>query len=156
MHEQILILLLHLKCLCYIINLILHLLLSRFITFFPESSLLFPEHFLFLHSIMFLLPWFQFVLLVILCSQPSKSIQDFATCTVMDGTAALVFLNVPSEFMFVDGSRSWILTLGFTLTFSLYQRYQLEWCFVFVKCYSKVASSVLTLRLEALFDLQKR
>lgn len=81
--------------------------------FFPESSLLFPEHFLFfLHSIMFLLPWFQFVLLVILCSQPSKSIQDFATCTVMDGTAALVFLNVPSEFMFVDGSRSWILTLG--------------------------------------------
>lgn len=32
MHEQTF-LLLHLKCLCYIINLILHLLLSRFITF---------------------------------------------------------------------------------------------------------------------------
>ena len=113
MHQQILIftftsqvLVLHYKCHSSSTIMPFH-------YFFPESFIALSWTFsLFLHSIMFQLPWFQCVLL---CSFMFLALKEYIGCRHLhsDGRYCCSgFLNVPSEFMFVDGSRSWFLTLG--------------------------------------------
>ena len=84
-----------------------------FYYFFPRKFIALSWAFsLFLHSIMFHLPWFQFVLL---CNFMFLAFKEYiGLCHLhSDGWYCCSgFLTVPSEFMFVDGSRSWFLTLG--------------------------------------------